>query len=184
MEILRRMPCFTNAEPPSTKMSNFFPFTKWVSVSLGGDPPAFVTARFPLGTPESMVSRIQLLQGCTAQETAEVRLEVVETMRAFITQCMSGIKELHIKLESVESDLATTQKAAADGAEALKSVEEEKETVWAEIEGLREEGKAAEKQVDDMYFYDYCSCMKKNDITHDTPSFPSDYEGKAPDGSS
>lgn len=57
---------------------------------------------------------------------------------------MSGIKELHIKLESVESDLATTQKAAADGAEALKSVEEEKETVWAEIEGLREEGKAAE----------------------------------------
>lgn len=72
MEILRRMPCFTNAEPPSTKMSNFFPFTKWVSVSLGGDPPAFVTARFPLGTPESMVSRIQLLQGSTAQETAEV----------------------------------------------------------------------------------------------------------------
>ncbi|KAL6334747.1 hypothetical protein AAG906_021406 [Vitis piasezkii] len=30
MEMLRRVPCFTDAEPPSTKMSDFFPLTKWI----------------------------------------------------------------------------------------------------------------------------------------------------------
>ena len=28
MEILKRVSCFTDAEPPSTKMSDFFPLTK------------------------------------------------------------------------------------------------------------------------------------------------------------
>lgn len=35
-----------------------------------------------------------------------------------------------------------------------------------------------------MYFLGYRCCMKKNDITHNTLSFPSDDEGEAPDGSS
>lgn len=72
MEMLRRVPCFTNTELLSTKMSAFFPFTKWVSVSLVGDSPTSVTARFSLGTPKFVVSHIQLLQDCTAQETTKV----------------------------------------------------------------------------------------------------------------
>lgn len=56
MEILRRMPCFTDAESPSTKLLDFFPFTKQVLVSLGGDPPISVTTWLPLGTIESTVS--------------------------------------------------------------------------------------------------------------------------------
>ena len=61
MEMLRRVPCFNDVEPPSTKMSNFFPLTKQISVNLGGDPLVFVIARLPFGTPKSVVSRIQQL---------------------------------------------------------------------------------------------------------------------------
>ena len=42
MEMLKRMSCFTDVEPPSTKMLDFFPFTKRISVNLGCNlPPLF-----------------------------------------------------------------------------------------------------------------------------------------------
>lgn len=69
MEILRQMPCFTDVEPFLTKMSDFIPFTNWVLGSLGGDPPASVTAWLPLRMPKFVVSLIQLLQDCTTQKT-------------------------------------------------------------------------------------------------------------------
>ena len=59
MEMLRQVPCFTNAEPPSTKMLDFFPLTKWISVNLGGEPPIFVLAWLRFSTPKSTVSYIQ-----------------------------------------------------------------------------------------------------------------------------
>lgn len=52
-------------------MSDLFPFTKRILVNLGGEPPVFVSARLPFGTPESGVSYIQLLQNCIVQEIAE-----------------------------------------------------------------------------------------------------------------
>lgn len=61
MEILKGVSCFTDAKTPSTRMSDFFPLTKRVSVNMGGDPPAFVKAQLPFGTPESAVSCIQHL---------------------------------------------------------------------------------------------------------------------------
>lgn len=65
-------------------------------------------------------------------------------MRAFITQRVNDTQKLRTKLEQVENDLAMAQKAAIDGAEALKMVEEEKEAVRVEVEQLREEEKTAE----------------------------------------
>lgn len=44
--------------------------------------------------------------------------------------------------------------------------------------------KEYQKQVDEMYFFDYRCCMKKNNITQDIPYLPSDDEGEAPGGSS
>lgn len=61
MEMLRWVPCFIDAEPPSTKMSNFFPLTKRILMNIGGDPPIFVSARLPFGMPEFAVARIQQL---------------------------------------------------------------------------------------------------------------------------
>lgn len=72
MEMLRRVPCFTDVEPFLTKMLDFFSLTKRISVNMGGDPPVFVTAQFPFNMLESVVFRIQQLQDCMVQETAEV----------------------------------------------------------------------------------------------------------------
>ena len=72
VEMLKQIPCFIEAKPPSTKMSDFFPLTKWISLNLEGDPPVFVSAWLPFSTPESIVSYIQLMQGYTAQKTVEV----------------------------------------------------------------------------------------------------------------
>lgn len=126
-------------------------------------------------------------------------LEVAEAMRAFITHRLSGSEEVCDKLEQVESDLATTQKAAANETEALKLAEGEKKEICVEMDRLRKEGRAIEakckevkqenaqlkkkleelrvefaaqrkeleeyqKQVDEMYFYDY-RCCTKNEIT-------------------
>ncbi|RVW85540.1 hypothetical protein CK203_044086 [Vitis vinifera] len=109
-----------DTEAPSTRMSNFFPLTKRVSVNIGGDPPAFVKARLPFGTHESVVSCIQHLQEWTITETVKVvvadirymmrtrkqlfkRLKVAEAMRAFISQHPGGIEELRAQLEKVET---------------------------------------------------------------------------------
>lgn len=72
VEMLKQVPCFTDVEPPLSKMSDFFPFTKWVSINLGNTPPISVSARLSLGTPESAVSCIEPMQGYTAEQTAKV----------------------------------------------------------------------------------------------------------------
>ena len=164
-------------------------------------------------------------------------LEVAEAMRAFISHHPGGIEEMRSLLERVEADLATAQKAVADGAEMIKLAEEEKGAIRVEADQLKEEKEALEgqvngveqdnsqlkkemdelraslaarkketeglqaglvaqrkemevrfatqkkelkteyqRQVDEMYFFSYCCCMKKNGIMHDIPSLPSDDE--------
>lgn len=57
--MLRWVPYFTKVEPPSTKMSNFFPLTKRIFVNLDGNLPSSVLAWLLLDTSESIISRIQ-----------------------------------------------------------------------------------------------------------------------------
>ena len=77
------------------------------------------------------------------------RLEVVEAMRAFISQYPGGIEELRARLEKVETELAAAQKAVADGTEQLSRVEEEKEATRAETDILKKEKQALEGQVNE-----------------------------------
>ena len=77
MEMLKGVSCFTDAEAPSTKMSDFFLLTKWVFVNMGGNPSTFVKARLHFSTPESTVSCIQHLQEWTIPEIAEVVIPFV-----------------------------------------------------------------------------------------------------------
>ena len=72
MEMLKHVPCFTDSESPSTKMYDFFPLTKRISVNMGCGPLSFVSARLPFGIPVSAVLRIQQLQDWTMSETIEV----------------------------------------------------------------------------------------------------------------
>ncbi|KAL6332099.1 hypothetical protein AAG906_020780 [Vitis piasezkii] len=161
MEMLKGVSCFTDAEAPSTRMSDFFSLTKRVSLNIGGDPPAFVKAQLPFGTPESVVSCIQHLQEWTIPETVEVvvadirymmrtreqlfkRLEVVEAMRAFISQYLDNIEELRSRMEKVEAKLAAARKAMADGTEQLSQAEKEKGAIRAEAHTLKKEKEALE----------------------------------------
>ena len=91
MEMLKGVPCFIDAETPSTRMSDFFPLTKRVSVNMGSDPPAFVKARLPFGTLESAVSCIQHLQEWTIPETTEV----VITSLLFFSSSLAVVTSLH-----------------------------------------------------------------------------------------
>ena len=91
MEMLKGVLCFTDVEAPSTRMSDFFPLTKQIFVNMGGDPPAFVKARLPFGTPESVVSCIQHLQEWTIPETAEV----VITSSLFSSSSLAAVTSLH-----------------------------------------------------------------------------------------
>lgn len=70
--MLERIPCFTDPEPPPTKMSDFFPALKQLSTNIGGDPLIFVITQLPFGTLESAIARTEPLQDCTAREIAEV----------------------------------------------------------------------------------------------------------------
>ena len=92
MEMLKGVPCFMDAEVTSTRMSNFFPLTKRVSMNMGGDPPSFVKVRLPFGTPESAVSCIQHLQEWTIPETAEV----VITSLLFFPFSLTIVTSLHV----------------------------------------------------------------------------------------
>ena len=195
MEMLKGVSCFTDAEAPSTKMSDFFPLTKRVSVNMGGDHPTFVKTRLSFGTPESPLSCIQHLQEWTIPQTAEVvipfvllspsslamlipspgiiyccccypvqvvagirymmrtreqlfkRLEVTEAMRVFIFHHLGGIEEMCSRLEMVESNLATAQKAVVDEAKILKLAEGKKGVIRAEADQLKGENEALEGQV-------------------------------------
>lgn len=53
---------------------------------------------------------------------------------------MGGSEKLHAKLEWAKSDLAVSQKAAANGVELLRKANEERETTNVEVHRLREEG--------------------------------------------
>ncbi|RVX05839.1 hypothetical protein CK203_023907 [Vitis vinifera] len=179
MEMLKEVSCFTNAEAPSTRMSDFFPLTKRVSMNMGGDPPAFVKARLPFGTPESAVSCIQHLQEWTIFNTAEVvmvgirymmhtceqlfkRLEVAEAMRAFISHHPSGVEEMRSRLEKAEAELAATQKAVANGAERARlrrrrglsrlsePAEGGKRALEGQIKGVEQENSQLKKEVDEL----------------------------------
>ena len=91
MEMLKGVPCFTDTEVPSTRMSDFFPLTKCVSMNMGGDPPAFVKVQLPFGTLESVVSCIQHLQKWTIPET----VEVVITSLLFFSSSLAVVTSSH-----------------------------------------------------------------------------------------
>ena len=72
------------------------------------------------------------------------QLEVAKAMWAFISHHLGSNEELRTKLERVEADLVVAYKVVADGVEALKLVEGEKEVVRVEADQLKEKGDAME----------------------------------------
>ncbi|RVW75676.1 hypothetical protein CK203_055230 [Vitis vinifera] len=80
MEMLKGVLCFTDAETPSTKMSDFFPLTKRISEWTVPKTVEVVVA----GIRYMMRTREQLFKW----------LEVAKAMWAFISHHPSGIEEM------------------------------------------------------------------------------------------
>lgn len=72
MELLKQVLCFTEAEPSSTDISDFFPLTQRFFVDIDDNPPIIVAARLPQSTLESVISCIQLMHDYITFETVEV----------------------------------------------------------------------------------------------------------------
>lgn len=70
------------------------------------------------------------------------RLKVAEAMRSFISHCLGGSEDLRSRLEQSEAGLAVARTVVAEGAEALKKAEEEKEAFQVEERRRCREGQA------------------------------------------
>ncbi|RVW94615.1 hypothetical protein CK203_030828 [Vitis vinifera] len=120
-------------------------------------------------------------------------LRTTDYMKVFASQGKNSEDQLHLRLEEAEASLSTAREdneaLRADLAEAksreesmdarLHEAEDElrlsaqKEELEGEFAAEKEELEADyQKQVDDMFFFGYRYCMKKNGIKRDVPSIP------------
>lgn len=93
------------------------------------------------------------------QENSQLKREIEELWASFIGQ-KKEVEELQEGLLAQKKDLEVGFSA------------QKKEL---EIE--------CQRQVDEMYFFGYCCCIKKNGIMHNIPPLPSDDEDEIPGGS-
>lgn len=91
-------------------------------------------------------------------------------MWVFLTRQIDNNEELRTQLEQVESELAAIRTTSVAQ---KKQLQEIRVRFIVENEALTED---YQKQVDEMFFYGYQCCMRKNGITQDIPIYPSDDE--------
>ena len=90
--------------------------------------------------------------------------------------------QLRREMEELRASLAAQKKESEDLRASMAAQMEEMEASFtAQKKELEEE---YQQQADEMYFFGYPCCMKKNRIMHDTPSFPFDEDDEAPGGPS
>ena len=88
--------------------------------------------------------------------------------------------QLKKEVDELRASLAA-QKKETEGLQA--GLVAQREEMKAEFAAQKNELETKyQRQVDEMYFFCYCCCMKKNDIMHDIPSLLSDDEDAIPGG--
>lgn len=109
--------------------------------------------------------------------------EEKETMKAEVWQMKDKKEAAKAKRKDVEQEMNQLKKelenlrAVFDAQK--KELEELRVGFTVEKNELKED---YHKQVDEMFFFDYQCCMKKNGITQDIPNYPSDDEGATVNG--
>ena len=121
-------------------------------------------------------------------EEAEASLSTArednEAIRADLVEAKSREESMDARLHEVEDEMARlrgeVRQLRTEASIEKKQKEElqlrlsaQKEELEGEFAAEREEFEADyQKQVDDMFFFGYRCCMKKNDIKRDVPSIP------------
>lgn len=132
----------------------------------------------------------------SGSEELRAKLEHMETdlvaSQKAVVERVEALKMVEEEKASVHVETNKLRKEGRNAEAKCKETEQENAQLKKEMEELRagfevqkkELEKEHQKQVDEMYFFGYRCCMKKNDITQDIPSLPYDDEGEAPGGSS
>ena len=97
-----------------------------------------------------------------------------------------GEKEaIHAEADKLREERRTTKAKFKEAKGENSQLKKEMEKLLAGFAAQKKELEMEyQKQVDEMYLFGYRCCMKKNDITQDIPSLPSNDEGETPNGSS
>ncbi|KAL6349755.1 hypothetical protein AAG906_001642 [Vitis piasezkii] len=173
-ELLKQVPCFTEPEPRSTNMNDFFSLTNQFFVKMAGDPPIIVVPHLPHGTPESVLSRIKPIQDHTAVKTAEVKTVADGAML---------LKEVEEEREVAKTEACWVKEEKEVVEAKCKDAKKKLKELWARFATEKKELEDEyQKQVDNIFFFGYQCCMRKNDITQDIPSYPFDEEHVAVSG--
>ncbi|RVW25293.1 hypothetical protein CK203_110565 [Vitis vinifera] len=116
-------------------MLDFFPLSKQISVNLGGEP---LVSSQPDSFSASLSLPSPVFSSCKI-----ARCKRLWKWQPFL------LFPFHDSVNSAsrENDLVVAQKAATEGAEALKLAKEKKEVIRTEVDKLREEGRAAKAKL-------------------------------------
>ena len=71
-ELLRRIPSFTDREPPVQDIGTFFPAMQGILIEMDENSNQSFMARVPYGTPDTVIARIIHMKDYTAFETTEM----------------------------------------------------------------------------------------------------------------
>ena len=107
-----------------------------------------------------------------------------EVIHAEANKLKEEARTVEAKFKEVERENAQLKKEVEELRVGFAAQKNEIEELRARLAAQKELETEYQKQVDEMYFFDYRCCMKTNDITQDIPSLPSNDEGETPDGSS
>ena len=71
-ELLRRIPSFTDREPPVQDIGTFFPAMQGILIEMNENSNQSFMARVPYGTPDTVIARIIHMKDYTTFETTEM----------------------------------------------------------------------------------------------------------------
>ena len=132
-----------------------------------------------MGGSEELRAKLKWVESdlAVAQKVAVDGAEAVRQAEGERKMTRAQASQLREERKAVE---AKCKDAEQENGRLKKELEELRVGFAAQKKELEDE---YQKQVDDMFFFGYQCCMKKNDITQDTPSYPSDDEDATPNSS-
>ena len=125
-----------------------------------------------MGGSEELRAKLKWVESdlAVAQKVAVDGAEAVRQAKGERKMTRAQASQLREERKAVE---AKCKDAEQENGRLKKELEELRVGFAAQKKELEDE---YQKQVDDMFFFGYQCCIKKNDITQDTPSYPSDDE--------
>ena len=139
------------------------------------------TARKAMADGTEQLSRVEEERVAIWAEADTLKKEK-QALEGQVNEAGQENRQLKKETDELRASLVAQKKESKDLRAGLAAQKEEMEARFAAQKKEMEE--EYQRQADEMYFFSYRCCMKKHEIMHDIPSFPSDEEDAAPRGPS